>query len=281
MSGDCEKSSQNFKKYIENYPNGSFLLNANFYKGDCNYQLKQYDEALKSFDYVISRPKNVFTEQALLGAARISFNNKNYQDAVNYYKKLAALTEIRANLLEARIGQMRCDYFLENYGEVMDDAKLVLEIDKLPEATEREARFKLAKSLYAKDRLMLALEEFQKVSKEVNSLEGAESKYRVAEIYFKRNDLKAADKVIADFADQTTPHQYWMAKSFILWADIYAAQGDYFQAIQTLQSIIDYYGNSDDGILDLAHEKHKQYLDKQQADEKVVEPKDIEINVGK
>ncbi len=280
MSGDCEKSSQSFKRYIENYPEGNFILNANFYKGDCNYQLKQYDEALKSFDYVISKPKNTFTEQALLGAARISYSKKDYQQALDYYKKLASLTETRANLLEARIGQMRCDYILENYSDVIDDAKLVLEIEKLPEATERETHFKLAKSLYAKDRLMLALDEFKKVADEVNSEEGAESKYRVAEIYFKHGDLKEADKVIADFTQKTTPHQYWMAMSFILWADIYAKQGDYFQALQTLQSIIDYYGTSDDGILDLAREKHKQYLDKQQADEKVVEQKDIEINVG-
>ena len=280
MSGDCEKSSLNFKRYIENYPDGSFILNANFYKADCNYQLKQYDEALKSFDYIIGKPKNTFTEQSLLGAARISYFKQDYKNALDYYNKLAALTETRSNLQEARVGQMRCNFFLEDYNKVIENAKSVLEIDKLPEAIEREARFKLAKSLMANDRLMLALEEFRKVATEVNSPEGAESKYRVAEIYFKQGNLKEADKTIAEFTEQTTPHQYWMAMSFILWADIYAAQGDYFQAIQTLQSIIDYYGNSDDGILALAREKHKQYLEKQQADEKVVEPKDIEVNVG-
>ncbi len=280
MSGDCEKSSRNFQKYIENHPEGSFILNAHFYKGDCNYQLKQYDEALTSFDYVISKPKNVFTEQSLLGAARIAFQQKNYMKALNYYKRLAGLTETRGNLLEARVGQMRCSYFLEDYSGSIDASRAVLETEKLPEAIEREARFKLAKSLYARDRLMLALEEFQKVATEVTSPEGAESKYRMAEIYFKRDDIAEADKVIADFAGKTTPHQYWMAMSFILWADIFAAQGDFFQAIQTLQSIIDYYGNSDDGILILARDKHKQYVNLQQADEKVVNQEDIEIKLN-
>ncbi|MBN2610946.1 MAG: tetratricopeptide repeat protein [Bacteroidales bacterium] len=279
MTGDCEKSSQSFKRYIENFPDGSFILNAHFYKGDCNYQLKQYDEALKSFDFVISKPKNNYTEQALLGAARISYNNKNYKNALEYYSKLAVFTETRANMLEARIGQMRCNYFLEDHNKVIESASLVLETDKLSESLEREARFKMAKALLANNRPMLALEEFQKVAGEVSSIEGAESKYRVAEIYFKRGELQEADKIIAGFAEKTTPHQYWMAMSFILWADIYATQNDYFQAIQTLQSIIDYYGNSSDGILDLARTKHKQYSDKQQADEKVVEQKDIEINI--
>ncbi|NJK86257.1 MAG: hypothetical protein HC906_10080 [Bacteroidales bacterium] len=50
--------------------------------------------------------------------------------------------------------------------------------------------------------------------------------------------------------------------------------------MQTLQSIIDYYENTSDGILDIAKEKHKNLTLKQQADEKVVEEKDIEININ-
>ncbi len=280
MSGDCDRSSKSLQKYIENHPDGSFVLNAHFYKGDCNYQLKQYDEALVSFDYIISKPKNVYTEQSLLGAARITFHQKNYMKAFEYYKDLAGLTETRLNLLEARVGLMRCSYFLEDYSSAIEACRTVLETEKLPEAIEREARFKLAKSLYAKDRMMLAFEEFKKVATEVTSAEGAESKYRMAEIQFKRDEFKEADKVIADFAGKTTPHQYWMAMSFILWSDIFAAQGDYFQAIETLQSIIDYYGNSDDGILILARDKHKRYVDLQQADEKAVKQEDIEIDIN-
>jgi hypothetical protein len=71
-----------------------------------------------------------------------------------------------------------------------------------------------------------------------------------------------------------------MAKSFILWSDILDKQGDVFQAIQTLQSIIDYYEESNDGILDIAKEKHKKLVEKQQADEKEIEEQDIEINLN-
>jgi hypothetical protein len=46
-----------------------------------------------------------------------------------------------------------------------------------------------------------------------------------------------------------TPHQYWMARSFILLADIYLELGDDFQARHTFQSIIDNYDISGDGIL--------------------------------
>ncbi len=110
----------------------------------------------------------------------------------------------------------------------------------------------------------------RKLPTEVKSVEGAESKFRVAEIYYQRKEMQNAEKEISDFADKSTPHQYWMAKSFLLWADIFRDKGDDFQAIQTLQSLIDYYQKTDDGILDEAKAKKKQLSDNQ---EKTSKPK--------
>lgn len=279
MSGDCENSSRGFKKYIEKFQDGSFILDAHFYKGDCNYRLKQYDEAMKSFDYVIGKPKNIYTEQALLGASRIKFRLEDYSLAINYYKKLEEVTEIKSNLLEARIGLMRCYYNINDFNNGVDAAKKLINTEKLSGAVERESRFILAKSLYASDRMMLALEEFKKVAVEVNSNEGAESKFRIAEIYYNRGELETAEKEIFDFTEKTTPHQYWMAKSFILWSDIFAERDDYFQAIQTLQSIIDYYDNSEDGIISKAKEKKEKLVKEQQASGQNTEQQDIEVKI--
>ncbi len=281
MSGDCEHSSQGFRKYIEKYKNGSFILDAHFYKGDCNYQLKQYDEAIESFDYIIGRPKNIYTEQALLGASRIKFRLNDYAGALDYYKKLEEVTEVNSNMLEARAGLMRCHYYLNNFSEAIEAARSVINSEKISAATEREARFILAKSLYASDRTMLALEQFRKIAGEVNSREGAESKYRIAEIYYKQGELENAEKEIFDFTEKTTPHQYWMAKSFILWSDIFAQRGDYFQATQTLQSIIDYYEVTDDDILSLAKEKKEKLVKEQQTNEQQSQQQEMEINMEK
>ena len=35
MDGDCEKSISQFNNYLVQYPDGSFVLNANFYLADC------------------------------------------------------------------------------------------------------------------------------------------------------------------------------------------------------------------------------------------------------
>jgi len=264
MSGEYAKAVQSFKNYIQKHPDGRFVLNANFYKGDCHYRANENAEALEAFNYIIERPRSRFTEPALLGASRIEFRQKNYLQASEYYRRLEEVAEVKSNLLEARMGMLKCYSLLEQYDKVTDLADRILLTEKLSPEQERETRFAKAKALLARDRQVLALDEFKKVSSEVKSIEGAESKFRVAEIYYQRKELQNAEKEISDFADKSTPHQYWMARSFLLWADIFRDKGDDFQAIQTLQSLIDYYQKTDDGILNEAKEKKKQLSDSQE-----------------
>ena len=70
-----------------------------------------------------------------------------------------------------------------------------------------------------------------------------------------------------------------MAKAFLLWSDIFMKKGDDFQAIQTLQSLIDYYENNTDGIITLAKEKKQKIVETQEANEKVKKSQDLEINL--
>jgi TolA-binding protein len=74
-------------------------------------------------------------------------------------------------------------------------------------------------------------------------------------IYFQRGEYNRTESEVFSFAENNTPHQYWLAKSFILLAETYAAQNDFFQAKATLQSVLDGYTNTDDGIIDEATDK--------------------------
>jgi hypothetical protein len=88
------------------------------------------------------------------------------------------------------------------------------------------------------------------VATEVSSVEGAESKYRVAELLLKKDQAGESERIINEFIDQNTPHQYWMARMFLLLSDISVKEGDMIQARATLQSLRDYYTIDNDGILD-------------------------------
>ena len=120
----------------------------------------------------------------------------------------------------------------------------------IPEELTREATFMSAKANYSLNNFDDALRDFRKVATEVTSIEGAESKYRVAELLYKKDQTAEAEKIITEFIDQKSPHQYWMARVFLLLADISIKKGDSLQARATLQSLKDYYSVDNDGILD-------------------------------
>jgi len=69
-------------------------------------------------------------------------------------------------------------------------------------------------------------------------------------------------KEIFNFVDLNTPHQYWVAKAYILLAKIYYQKNNAFQAIKTLESIINNYDVTDDGIIDEAKQLKATYEDR-------------------
>ena len=279
MNGDCEKSILQFNDYLNKFPDGSFVLNTNFYLADCQYRNENVDAALKSYNYVIDKPKNNFTEQALLAAASINFKSENFEAALGNYQKLDGVAEVNNHLIESRVGQMRCNYLLNNYNNVIESADKVLHTEKISEEYKREAHYKKGKALYVKENFELALDEFRIISEEVNSSEGSESKYLICEIYFNDNQYDITEYEIFDFATQNTSQEFWLAKSFILLADVYLKKKDSFQAKHTLKSIIDNYDpDAKDEIVELATDKYNLIIE----DEKLMmdqkESDEIELN---
>ena len=254
-AGDCKKATDNFKKYLEKYPEGNFTVNANFYKGECSLKSGEINEALNSFNFVINKPNNNFTEPSLLEASKINFDQKNYAAALLNFQKLDSIAEILDNKAFAQVGIVKSSYALNDYKTSIELSQKLIKSMSLPQETERQVRFILAKSLSANGQTADAIEQMKKLAKDVKNTEGAEAKFRIAEFYFNQNQQDKAQKEIFNFIDLNSPHQYWMAKAFMLLADIYHNKKDDFQASNTLQSIIDNYENKEDGIVKEAIEK--------------------------
>ncbi len=260
-NGDCVSAVESLDKYLSKHPNGNYLLNAHYYKADCDLKLNRKDDAVLSLEYIISQPRNMFSEPALVAASAIYYDQGKYSKAVNNYLHLLEVAEEQSNISDAIVGVMRCYYRLEEYSNTIKSASDVLNIEKLRAEVKREAWFNIAKSYFAINNIDMALEYFRKNAVEVNSIEGAESKYRVAEILYDRGEYTNAEEEIYDFIEKNTPHQYWMGKAFLLLSDVYISMDDEFQAIHTLKSIIDYYNISDDGIVDEAKRRHDNLTD--------------------
>jgi tetratricopeptide (TPR) repeat protein len=266
MRNDCEGTVRAFKDYLDAFPRGRFLLNAHYYKADCQLKLQQNSEALESLNYIISQPRNMFTVPALEAASKIAFRQKDYHRAADYYRALIEVGEQKPQLLDARLGLMRCYYELGEYSNTIEAARQLLEMDKVQEEYIREANYKIAGSFKHLNEMDFAYDFYEKVAKEVNSKEGAESKYMTIEIMVERGELDRAEQAVYDFIEMNTPHQYWMGMAFLALSDIYMEKGDEFSAINTLQTLITNYPVPDDGIIDNARQRKSTMTEQAESD---------------
>lgn len=255
MSGDCERAIQVLTDYLDNFKDGSFVLNASFYRAECLSSSGRKEEALKDYKYIIGRPKNVFTEPSLLVVSFINFRDGNYFDALENYVYLENVADISANKLIALSGQLRCLFVLKDYSGVVSTGKKILSADKLGDEVAREVYFKSGISYEELGLWDQAINAFRKVAVDLRSEEGAEAKYRIAKNLYDHEKIDASESEVMEFINMNTPHQKWMARIFILSSDISLKKNDIFQARYTLQSLIDYYDIEDDGIKNEARER--------------------------
>ncbi len=279
MSNDSRAKTQ-LGQYVKNYPNGSFALNANFYLAELYYKDGEYSNALNSYEYITRSPDNIFSEQALEKACELRFNAKDYKEALHYFARLEKISNNKWNLLKSRVGKMRCYYELGQSHEAVSAANKLLKTENVSEQMIPEARFIMAKSHLSLSEPNKALALFKEVARDTRTKEGAEAKYRVAQLLFTTGERKAAEDEIMDFIAKKTPHQYWLAKAFILLADIYHEANDLFQSIHTIQSIIDNYPEKEDGIIDDAQRRIMVLKEQQKANQANNPESDFEINLN-
>ncbi|HRS53085.1 MAG TPA: tetratricopeptide repeat protein [Bacteroidales bacterium] len=255
MKGDCNNSRTSFENYIKTFPEGIFIINAHFYKAECDYKAAALDEALQGYDYVISKPRNKFTESALLKASSICYSKKDYNTALQYYIKLEQIAEYDANIIEAKKGIMRCYFELQSYDKAIEAAEKLLNTPKVNEDQLLcdEANLIIGRSAYLLNNIAKAQAIFVILSKQSKGEAKAEAKYYLAEIQYKLKNYDESEKEIFELINQVPSYDKWIAKGFILLADNYYITGNPFEAKQTLKAIIDNYKGTD--LVEIAYAK--------------------------
>jgi tetratricopeptide (TPR) repeat protein len=254
MGGDKNAATQ-FQEYLKRFSEGSFRTNATFYLGESLYGSGKYSESLKYYEEVALKSDNIFTEQSLIKAGELTFNAGKYDLALGYFQRLEKMANTQWNTLRARAGIMRSLDKLQQYENTVVAAQKLLGTDKITDVMTREANHKLAKAYYNLGKKAEALPLLTALASDVKSVEGAEAKYLITQMLFNDKKLDLCEKEIMDFIQQSTPHQHWLAKSFILLSDVYLAKGDLFQSKNTLKSVIENYVVNNDGIVEAASAK--------------------------
>ena len=243
---NIDEASKYLAQYLKKYPQGRYALKARYYLADCYYTIDNKIAALSEYKTVILQEGgNPYMETSLVRAAEITFEKRDYNEALNYYTLLKNISENKENTTNARLGILRCNTFLNNPAAVILAAAEMLADSRLDVEQTREARYRRANAYISLHQADKALPDLTELTKEPRHIFGAEANYLLANYYFSKNEDDTAEKTIFDFIEKNTPHQYWLARCFILLSDIYIKKGDDFMAKQYLLSLQETYTQKD------------------------------------
>ena len=279
IDGNCEKILTEVDKYLKRFPNGLNKNNALFYKGECLFYDDHEDESLVYYDRILELPVNEHTEIALIRTASMYYQRKEYDKALKRYQGLETNASNTENKMIAYIGQMRGNYFLDNYEEAKKYALIVMKGESVKESIKDQAHMMYAMSLYHMEDYEAAISEFNSINSTSKSATRAESKFYIAKIYFLKNDHKEVENQVLELIKQKPAYDYWVARAYMLLSDNFVAQGNNFQAKHTLQSIIDNY-TADDDIVPTAKEKLAKIIADENADGGNAEDSSLELDMG-
>ena len=246
MRGDNEGARRSLTNYLQTFPQGAFSSNANFYLASIAFAKKDLEEAKRLFSLVLESGDTKFREGSWARKAEIEYLDKDYAAAMESFKHLQAVAENPENKEAAKLGLMRCAELIGQPQEALLAANDLLKEPKLSPEIMSEARYVRAKAYISLKQENKALADLKEISKDTRTIHGAEAKYLLAQLYYDNKDDKNAETVLMNFIENGTPHQYWLARGFILLADIYIRQGDDFQARQYLTSLQNNYKGDDE-----------------------------------
>lgn len=232
------KATEAMGNYLQQYPQGIFKTKANFYKAESHYQLKEYDAALKGYDAVLNEAWSDFTEASAVKAAALAYAQNNFIAAEKYYSILRNNAIGKDNLKSAYKGLMLTAKNQNQMELSSNYADTLLSIPEVDEQSKNEALLIKGNAALKALKYEDANGFYTQLSSSKNIEIAAEALYKQAEILVVQNKITEAEKATNKAIQQTTGSSYWNTKSYLLMADIFVAQKDYFNAKATLQSLV-------------------------------------------
>lgn len=243
--GRMAEAGRALDNYLSKFPNGAYLLKANYYKARILMQGNKTRDALPYLEYLTGVPNNPYLSEALLHLARYQYDAGNFTKAAEYYSQLYETSGHQGQRLEALEGKMKSHYFEGRYSEAIRAAGILALADNIKPEQKMQASFISGKSYLELGNTRNALEELTMVHRAGQGAMAAEACYLMAKIQSDNNQLTEAENTIFELAEKYKRQDYWVAKGFILLADIYVKNNNIFQAKATLQSIIDNYNGEE------------------------------------
>ena len=219
---------------------------AQYYLAESYYVTEDKANALIAYQELLKMTGSQYTEEAALRCAEISYDRKDYTSALTYFKRLETVVQSPENKNISHLGILRCSFFLNDHQTTVKMATEIISDPHSGEELKSEALYNRAKAYLALNQFAEAMVDLKILSSDTRTMNGAESNYLLANLYFDQGKMTDVEKIVMDFARKNTPHQFWLARSFVLLADMYIKLNNDFQAKQYLLSLQKNYKPADE-----------------------------------
>jgi TolA-binding protein len=241
--------------YYDKFPTKPiYEKQARFIRAQSLVNLNRPDEAVTDYNVILNDWTSPYTEQSLISMAKLYINQKKYNEAIPFLKKLETNSEYKADYTFAINNLLLCYTQMEMPDDALNYVKLVRGNDKTAQEDKFRTGLYAGQAYLQKGDTTSAVKEFDYTVSSTKTIAAAEAKYNIALIEYNKGKYKTSQKTCFDLVKDLPNYDYWVTKTFILLADNYVALKDTFQAKATLQSVIDNY-KGDDDILPAARQK--------------------------
>ena len=163
-------------------------------------------------------------------------------------------TTAEEEVIYANNGAMRCAYFLKEYRSALTSAENIIRSNQPDQDLLSEALLIAGNSAMELNEVASAKSYYNQLMPKGSNDLCAEAAYHLADIAlnYDKNLVECESRIKAILGSDYSS-EYWYARTFILYGDLYKAKGNYFQARHTYQSIVDNYAGDD--LVKLAKQK--------------------------
>ena len=248
LENNTDGAIRQFNKYLNEFPNGIHALKSHFYLAEM-YSKKQLPEnARPHYEYVVSKQKGEFTEQAIVKLSEIYLNASNWDNAIPLLKRLETEADYPQNVTYAQSNLMNAYYQLNNYTEAVNYAEKALLNSKIDNKIKSDAQIIIARSAIKTGNESKAKDAYAQVEKIATGALAAEALFYNAYFKHKEGKYQSSNTTVQKLARDYSSYKYYSAKGLVIMAKNYYALKDAFQATYILESVITNFAEFDDVV---------------------------------
>ncbi len=238
-----DEASVSFLKFVETYPESSYLGDAKYYLADAYYRNDELEKAREYFNAIVAN-RNKFSGRVYSRLGDINYRLAAYDSALTAFNGMLALNLTPKDNYNGRAGLMKTYFAKEDFDQCLLMADEIIAADWKPLNGERNAVLTKSKSFIALQNNELAIENLEKLVNETDRI-SAEASFLIAQLQFDQSEHEESLESLFDFNSKFGSYQDLIDQSYLLIAGNYIQMDELFQAKATLRSIIQHSTNEE------------------------------------